>query len=336
MKIKKLAIWCSVFAVLLATGGVAQAIAQEEEHVEGRIVKIGEDPAGEVQLEEQIVVEEENAAPVYWIGIAGRGVENPVLRTQLQLAKDMGVVVEQVVDDSPAAKSGVRRHDIILRANGKPVHNMGVLKEVVEASEGKPIELQLIRLSKEIELTIAPEERPQGLSPMPNNPPGVFMGEGRRDALQQFMEQFNQQRLPEGMQGFRVFGPGMVMGVPEPAWGNMPKGVGITVHKQGDEPAEVTVKRGDETWTVRGGDKEALAKLPDDIRPLVEQVLGSVEGRAGMNFDFDFKALNELPKMINPGQLEEQLRDGVVDRLEKLEKQLEEMRERLEKSESKE
>ena len=46
------------------------------------------------------------------LGRCSLSFESEVLRTHLQLAEDMGVVVEDVIADSPAAKAGLRKHDI--------------------------------------------------------------------------------------------------------------------------------------------------------------------------------------------------------------------------------
>ena len=43
--------------------------------------------------------------------------------------------------------------------------------------------------------------------------------------------------------------------------------------RPGDQPATVTVKKGDKTWTVKGDDEKALKELPDDVRPFVAQML---------------------------------------------------------------
>ena len=66
-----------------------------------------------------------------------------------------------------------------------------------------------------------------------------------------------------------------------PAWSSaarsgvatIPNGVSVNIQKQDDQPARITVKRGDETWEVVGDDPESLNQLPEDLRPFVEQML---------------------------------------------------------------
>ena len=53
----------------------------------------------------------------------------------------------------------------------------------------------------------------------------------------------------------------------------MPNGVSVSIQKQNDEPAHITVKRGNDTWDIVGDDPSSLAQLPDDVRPFVEQLL---------------------------------------------------------------
>ena len=47
---------------------------------------------------------------------------------------------------------------------------------------------------------------------------------------------------------------------------DFPKDLEVTIIKKGDEPAKITVKRGDDQWEV---DANSLDKLPEDIRPHV-------------------------------------------------------------------
>src|SRR5688572_21826857 len=45
------------------------------------------------------------------------------LRAQLQLSEEGGVVVTNILPDSEAAKSGLEKHDVLLRVNDTPVTN---------------------------------------------------------------------------------------------------------------------------------------------------------------------------------------------------------------------
>ncbi len=334
--------------------GASLAVAQdaEEEGRIGKIVRIGKDLIGED--EEEVVVIEEDLAQAegeltFWIGMSGRGVENPVLRTHLQLAEDMGVVVETVVEGSPAAEAGLRRHDILLRANGEAVHNMRVLRDIVSKGGGRPIELELIRLGKKITLEVTPAERPANASAFSGRGRGrMVFGDDEREAIRKMLEQFGQPGAIDrwaDLGAGRAFRPGMVF----PGQANdltaMPNGVSVTLQKQGEKPTRAIVRQGDRTWTVEAGDDEAIEKLPEDLRPHVRQMLENAEGRFGaMRFDFDmsdfdmgdfmrdfdmsdFQVPPWQPKVR--GQFDRGEEDEVLQRMEAIERRLEELQQRL-------
>ncbi|MCA9237500.1 MAG: PDZ domain-containing protein [Planctomycetales bacterium] len=279
-------------AGLLAQGqGVALA---DDSQPEGRIVAIS--PEGDVtaaipQDDQEAIV----AAPAYWIGVAGQEVTNPVLQTQLQLAADTGVIVEQVVPGSPAAKAGLRQHDIIIAVNGDVAHGMTELAEAVRSGAGEPIELKILRLAKEETVTVTPEERPADFTA--SLPAGQQVPEGFDAELGDLGQRLQGLLADPNGRGMRIMGPGMILRQQQ-AMG-VPAGVSVSVTRENDGPAQITVTRGNESWTVTEGDEEAMKALPDDLRPFVEQMLGG-QGRVGaFNFNFD---LNELQQLL-PDQL---------------------------------
>ena len=79
----------------------------------------------------------------YFLGISVTAIE-PVLRAQLRLSQPHAVIVNQVMPDSPAAKAGIALHDIIVSFDGKPIIDPGELAQMVQATGGKPIVVELI------------------------------------------------------------------------------------------------------------------------------------------------------------------------------------------------
>ncbi|MEM8884101.1 MAG: S1C family serine protease [Planctomycetota bacterium] len=68
--------------------------------------------------------------------------------------------VSFVAPDGPAAKAGVRRHDLLLSVNGKPLPDIHRLRETLCTSEpGKAVKLEIMREGKKLERTVTPEER---------------------------------------------------------------------------------------------------------------------------------------------------------------------------------
>ena len=98
----------------------------------------------------------------YYIGVSVVPVDR-TLRSHLKLAKDQGVVVTDVVKDSPAAKAGFLKHDVLLSAGEKPLGKLDDLRKAVTASAGKPLSIKLLRSGKRQTLNVTPEKRPSGL-----------------------------------------------------------------------------------------------------------------------------------------------------------------------------
>ena len=79
------------------------------------------------------------------------------------------------------------------------------------------------------------------------------------------------------MQPGRFVPPGFHFG------SELPDDLSVTIRKQGKKPADVEVKRGDETWNIKDGDFSAL---PDELRQPVRSFLlgparyGFVHGNA--------------------------------------------------------
>jgi membrane-associated protease RseP (regulator of RpoE activity) len=246
----------------------------------------------------------------------------------------MGVVIDEVLEGSPAAKAGLRKHDIILRCNGDAVDNMKVLQLQVRDGQDKPLELKIIRLGKKETLIVVPEMRPELVEERmaPLDP----LGRGvRGDAMQRLMEQLGARNIGPGM----VFrGGGMGLNLNE-----MPSGVSVSVQRNNNEPAQITVKKGDQTWQIVGDDEESLQQLPDDVRPFVERMLNGQRNVARFGQAFDMGGLNaEIEQFLPRGlgkfrnqadgmrnQFQQQ-EDQLKKRMEIMEKRLQQLQERFE------
>ncbi len=84
----------------------------------------------------------------------------PAVRAQLGLGKNAGLTVMSVQPNSPAAEAGVKVHDIILAANGKPVKNVIDLRTAVTAAakDGNAVSLNLMRGGKKQKLDVTPKK----------------------------------------------------------------------------------------------------------------------------------------------------------------------------------
>lgn len=86
-----------------------------------------------------------------------------VLSEQLGLPKGSGMVVEFVEPDSPAAKAGVKRHDVLAKLNDQILFNQPQLVALVHTFKaGDAVTLTLIHEGKAapVQVTLAEKEQP--------------------------------------------------------------------------------------------------------------------------------------------------------------------------------
>jgi membrane-associated protease RseP (regulator of RpoE activity) len=157
--------------VLLKLGDTPLA---KPEDLESHLKSVGEKPvtlhllragkATAIQVQPQIQVTLRPIPPKppehkYWIGVSVTQLE-PALRAQLQLPKGQGLIVNEVVKDSPASRTDIKVNDIVLELDGKPLSDSAKLVEVVQSHAGKPILLHIIREGKlHLSADVTPEPR---------------------------------------------------------------------------------------------------------------------------------------------------------------------------------
>jgi len=217
----------------------------------------------------------------YWLGVEAMPVP-PALRAHLNLPEGQGLLVGGVVADSPAAKAGLKEHDILLQAGGKPLTDISDLIAAVNAAKETKLSLIVIRGGKQQTIEVVPAKRPAEFSKK-------SVGTSEDDdwgTLQKWLEGMRSKE--GGFDGwgpfrFRFFHPGMIVPKDVPLPGNML----VVITKEGDQPAKIMVRRGEEKWELT---EKELDKLPADVRPHVERMLG--RGAVGIiggakGFDFD-------------------------------------------------
>ena len=70
------------------------------------------------------------------LGIEGQNL-TPEIRKQIGAKTKKGVVISNVLPDSPAAMAGLRRGDVIVEANRKAIANTNQLREALKKAENK-------------------------------------------------------------------------------------------------------------------------------------------------------------------------------------------------------
>lgn len=95
----------------------------------------------------------------YYLGIQANPLE-PTYRRHLQrVGQNQGLVVADVVKDSPAEKAGIEAGDILLALSDRPLADLGTLKAALLATEGKAAKLLLLRNGETETVEVTPEKR---------------------------------------------------------------------------------------------------------------------------------------------------------------------------------
>ncbi|MDR2441175.1 MAG: PDZ domain-containing protein [Planctomycetaceae bacterium] len=100
----------------------------------------------------------------FWIGVQVAPVPDIFLshfKVKNEDKEDSGrVVIEQVVPDSPAAKAGLKRGDVILQFAGKEINTLHDLVGQVSEAKETTKQIQIIRDGAKMDLNITPVPRP--------------------------------------------------------------------------------------------------------------------------------------------------------------------------------
>jgi membrane-associated protease RseP (regulator of RpoE activity) len=200
----------------------------------------------------------EKPKPSYYLGISVSEIDGAA-REQLKLEEGQGIAVGDVVEDSPAAKSGLKEGDILVEFAEKPVKDGESLVGLVQDNGAREVKLQILRDGEKKTITVTPTERP------------VQVVEGY-----QFVPGQQQDRV------FRFFGPGAVVepGAPQAGPGpgvnrrfGMRRGPGgMPLDLPPGVPGEVR------TFNFPGPERiESLEKKLEDLTRKLEKLQKSLE-----------------------------------------------------------
>ena len=89
-----------------------------------------------------------------WLGVQIQDI-TPALAKTFKLKKKEGVLISDVLSDSPAEKAGLKRGDVITTFNGKKVKNAYDISRLVAATPPKTkVSIEIVRNGKEKELQV--------------------------------------------------------------------------------------------------------------------------------------------------------------------------------------
>src|SRR5213594_3939966 len=137
--------------------------------------------------------------PAIFLGVETSQVPT-VVSEQLGLSKGLGLVVEYVVPDSPAAAAGVQQNDILKMLNDQILIEPSQLRKLLQTfSDGADVTLTILRKGQEQKMTVklTKKEMPERHSMMPGeNHDGHWdfdetgdLGEQMQELKEQLQEQ---------------------------------------------------------------------------------------------------------------------------------------------------
>jgi serine protease Do len=115
------------------------------------------------------------------------------LRVQLKLPQGQGVVVTNVIDDLPAAKAGIQKHDILLMLSDKPVASHEEFRDKLQEVGEKPVAIKLLREGKPISIEVTPQKHQEAIKRWP-----LILGTEKPDGEESIALQFIRPALVEG------------------------------------------------------------------------------------------------------------------------------------------
>ncbi|MCB1277879.1 PDZ domain-containing protein [Prosthecobacter sp.] len=153
---------------------------------------------------------QEDQKPVAYIGVLTREVA-PELRSQFSLPEGFGLMVDEVMPDSPAKAAGLKQHDILVKFEDQNLVNMEQLMTLVRAKKkGDVVNLDVITGGKKTQVPVtlgermvaANEHRVQyGFGGWPPHGMPMFNGEVFRGDLRNF--QNHSREFSEHMERFQ-------------------------------------------------------------------------------------------------------------------------------------
>jgi len=273
-------------------------------HAQARFeLRLAEDKAKPVEVE---LTAKAIELPAYWIGVALRDTD-PSLLAHLKL--DFGVMVGEVINDSPAAKAGLKPLDIITHAGDREIKTGEDLLKAVGEAKDKELSLTIYREGKKESVKVAPAKRPEDhVAPQP---PRAVEAQPR-EALERALRLWKDRAGPLELD---LLGPGVVVRA-EPA--PIPDDMKITVEREGPKKAKIAVKQGENSW---GANEKEIDTLPEVARPHVRMMLGLPTDQV-----FAFRESVKLPKatapVAPPRFRPQELRIEVEDPLKRIEAEL--------------
>lgn len=236
-----------------------------------------------------------------WLGVETREVTADNVK-EFKLPGERGVVIGKVLDDSPAAKAGLKDNDVITEINGQRVEGAAQFRRMVRE----------IPAGRSVQLTVWRNGRSQNIATTLGK-----MQEGRRIRISKAAPQVFNFRMPEmpevtpfpDVPSFEWDGGGLLMGRPRlgidaedisgqlGSYFGVPEGEGILVREVnlGSAAEKAGVKAGDVITSLNGekihGLGELRSKLAGNDGKTVK--LGVLRNKSALTLDVEIPAAKQ-------------------------------------------
>ncbi len=146
-----------------------------------------------------------------WLGVSIQDL-TPELASQFGLGDTKGVLVSDVMEDSPAKKAGFERADVIVEYDGKPMDSPAHLRNAVaQTPVGKKVTVKIIRDKKPKTIELAIAEQPKTMAQSGDEdggesvtPTGVLSGLDVRELTEELANRYGLKSGERGVVVVRV------------------------------------------------------------------------------------------------------------------------------------